>query len=87
MLSIYCDELQTDWDQFLPYLAFAYNTSVHATTKVSPFKALYKREPRFPLEISMRTAIFIEARLEVTNLAFEIKTNFKRIINLVKKNS
>jgi hypothetical protein len=29
------------WEECLPYIEFAYNRSVHSTTKVSPFQVVY----------------------------------------------
>lgn len=59
MLSAYCDENQQNWDLHLPYVSFAYNSAVHFTIKVSPYKAMYGREPRFPFEISTGTATYV----------------------------
>ena len=46
MLSKYVDGNQRDWDNALPYLLFAYNTSQHATIGFTPYKMLYAREFR-----------------------------------------
>lgn len=46
MLAAYSDSNQTNWDQYLPLVLFAYRTSEQATTKASPFSLLYGREPR-----------------------------------------
>ena len=37
MLSIYVSGIQRDWDNFLPYLMFAYRTSIHESTQENPF--------------------------------------------------
>ena len=37
MMRAYVDENQTNWDEGLPLLCFAYNTSTHETTKETPF--------------------------------------------------
>ena len=49
MICFIQDNLE-DWDEFLKQLAFAYNTTVHATTGVSPFQMVYGRLPRLPID-------------------------------------
>ena len=39
-----------DWGQYLDAAVFATNTSTQSTTKVTPFRMMFSREPRFPLE-------------------------------------
>ena len=41
---------QTDWDDFLPYVLFAYRTTPHSTLKQTPFYLLYGRNPRYPFD-------------------------------------
>ena len=40
----------TDWDQKLPYVLYAYRTSIQESTRESPFFLLYGRDPRLPTE-------------------------------------
>lgn len=48
MLAPYVCAQQSDWDEVLMYATFAYRTNRHATTKVSPFKAMFGHEARIP---------------------------------------
>jgi hypothetical protein len=50
MLSMYVNSKHSDWDRYLPYVTFAYNTTPHAGTKESPFFLLYGREARLPID-------------------------------------
>ena len=43
------------WHRALPYLAFAYNTSVHASTKMTPYAMMFGREARLPVDVWLDT--------------------------------
>jgi hypothetical protein len=53
ILASFFDPLHQDWDTILPFAIHAYNTSVQTSTRISPFGALYGRDPRFPQNIHM----------------------------------
>ena len=50
MLTHYVNQQQTDWDELLPFLCFAYNSSVHQITGYSPFYLLHGFVPRLPVD-------------------------------------
>ena len=39
-----------DWDEHLPYVLYAYRTSIQESTKESPFYLLYGRDARLPTD-------------------------------------
>ncbi|XP_078793179.1 uncharacterized protein LOC144987743 [Oryzias latipes] len=51
MLRKFVSETGTDWDQWLPYLLFAYREVPQASTGFSPFELLYGRQVRGPLDL------------------------------------
>ena len=53
MLSMYVADNQKDWDVYLPYVLFAYRTTVHETMQEQPFKLLYGREARLPIDVML----------------------------------
>lgn len=53
MLSKYTNTKQTDWDEYLPHVTFAYNSARQDTTKYSPFMLVYGREPILPTEANL----------------------------------
>jgi hypothetical protein len=55
MLKCFVDDFKGEWDEWLPKVCFAYNTSIHATTDETPFKALYGRTARIPMDIMFDT--------------------------------
>lgn len=40
-----------DWDQYIPGVLFAYHTSVHASTKCTPFEVMYTRTAKLPIDL------------------------------------
>jgi len=52
MLRCFVDENQQNWDDGLSLLALAYNSSVNSTTKQTPFKMWFGRDPRMPSDIA-----------------------------------
>ncbi|CAF0929655.1 unnamed protein product [Brachionus calyciflorus] len=51
MISCFVNEHQNDWDELLPFLAFAYNTSTHATTNYTPYEVMFGRAQKIPLDL------------------------------------
>ena len=44
MLRSYCGQQSQKWLKFLPLVEFAYNSSLHKSLQMSPFKTLYGQE-------------------------------------------
>ncbi|KZS19711.1 Uncharacterized protein APZ42_013760 [Daphnia magna] len=50
MLSMYVSSDHKDWDESLPFVTFAYNTSRHESKGRTPFYLVYGREAVFPID-------------------------------------
>ena len=53
MLRAYVTKKQTNWEDYLPILEFAYNSAKHVTTGFSPFMLLYGFQPRSPVTMGL----------------------------------
>ena len=53
MLAKTVDQSGRDWDKRIPYVLYAYRTSVQESTKESPFFLLYGRDARLPTEAAL----------------------------------
>jgi hypothetical protein len=49
-IGTYVNQQQSDWDQYLPYVTFAYNTSKQSTIQMEPFKLMYGRDAILPFD-------------------------------------
>ncbi|CAC5393704.1 unnamed protein product [Mytilus coruscus] len=53
MLSMYVSGHQRDWDTFIPFVLFAYRTSLHESIQETPFFLIHGRDPVLPVEAAM----------------------------------
>ncbi len=54
MLAAYVTGDPARWDEYLPYITFAYNTSKQASVKETPFYLLYGHDPLGPDELTVQ---------------------------------
>jgi len=47
-LRHYINKDQTDWDEWVPYAMFAYNTTPHTATGYTPFELMYGHQAELP---------------------------------------
>ena len=53
MLRAYVAKTPSKWEQYLPILEFAYNSSKHTTTGYSPFMLMYSFQPHALVDITI----------------------------------
>ena len=53
MLTCYVVDEPEQWERFLPYVTFAYNTAVHTTLQECPFFLFFGRPPVLPNDIKL----------------------------------
>lgn len=50
-LRSYVTQQHSEWDTWLPYYVFSYNTSVHSSTKYTPYELVYGKKCNLPSNI------------------------------------
>lgn len=70
MLAKYVSTRQDDWDQYLGFIALAYNASVHKATQETPFFLMHGFDCRLPSEFP----------LEVTNPNYVDSQNYALLL-------
>jgi hypothetical protein len=79
ILRCYVSPHHDDWDEHLATLEFAYNDSLHASTGVTPFFALYGRHPYSPLSLYFPPARKPDEKESVTEFADRIQSLYRQV--------
>ena len=57
MVAMFVEENQRDWDDWVPLLAYAYNSAKNTVTKFTPFELMTGREARAPRDLLLRERV------------------------------
>jgi transposase InsO family protein len=79
-LTIYATD-KTKWIDHIHAVVFAYNTSVHATTKFSPYQLIYGRDPRLPLDLLLEdsTTPYLDETQFGLQISETLRETFKKV--------
>ena len=76
-----------DWDQFLPYLLFAYREVPQASTGFSPFELLYGQQVCGPLDVLRETwEVRNTSKESIVSYVLAIQDRLMKLQDLVKDN-
>ena len=79
LLSKLTQNDKVEWDKYLPFLLWAYRGMVHATTGFSPYKLLFDREMRMPLDELVRfwKGIEVQNEMDITEHIEVMRANME----------
>ena len=87
MMKKFTSKTKKDWDEYLPYLLFAYREAPQESTGFSPFELLYGRRVRGPLDVlrEVWTEEESEKTTEITHLV-QMRERLEEMSTLVRTN-
>ena len=68
------NEKQNDWDLLIKRILFGYRTSVHAITYVTPFTAMFRRDPVLPIYLDTGSYKAVGTRVTTAETVKELTT-------------
>lgn len=76
LLRIVINKNLRNWEDYLPFIEFAYNRAVHLTTSYSPFEIVYGFNPLtsldlFPLPVNERGSMDAKRKAEMAKALHE----------------
>ena len=83
MLKIWCNEEQDNWDEYLPYVLFAYNTSYHTLLQETPFFLVNGRDPKLLSDIIVNKSY--DTYSDVHIYGDELINKLKSVYNRIKQ--
>lgn len=85
MLSMYVGSSQKDWDEYLPFVIFAYNSTEQKSTQYSPFELLFGRKPILPID---RILNHDSSRytIDLDDYYLDLKDHLNKSFNLARLN-
>ena len=78
ILTMYVDRDHSNWDDFLQASIVAYNTTVHSSSKFSPYEANYGRAPITLADVMLSTPVDLSER-STSDYVVQLKQNASRI--------
>lgn len=79
-LAIFAEENQRSWDRYLHALAFAYNTTIHASHLSTPYFIVYGRHPLKPIDLAIGTPILaVEEGVQELGKGAEAQTEHENL--------
>nr|CAI5863137.1 unnamed protein product [Callosobruchus analis] len=81
-LKHYINNDQTDWDKWIDFAMFSYNTTIHTSTKFSAHELLFGNKPNIPSNIQQTP----EFRYTYDNYLDELKLKLQKSHQIAREN-
>ena len=86
ILSKYISVNQTDWDKFVDSVVFAYNSTVHDTTGITPYRMVFGEEIKLPVDIATEKVDIGQSSVPKTQAEYvrELERSLNEMYDIVR---
>lgn len=84
-LASICNSRRTNWDQQLSKTTFAYNTSRHTSTRMTPFHMMFGRHPKLPFDLHRSRTTATECHEYTTQLTEYLRTALESVTSNISR--
>ena len=84
-LRSFTNELHDDWDSWLPYYCFCYNTTPNTDTQYTPFEIVFGKQVNFPTYTLNKIEPMYNHEEYYTQLKFKLQTIAQRVRDIIVK--
>ncbi|XP_044761285.1 uncharacterized protein LOC123318665 [Coccinella septempunctata] len=81
-LRHYINENQSDWDCWIDFAMFSYNTTTHSSTKFSPHELLFGKQPQIPTSLTNS----VDFKYTYENYVDELKLKLQKSQEIARNN-
>ena len=87
MLTMYCEQEQHKWDEYLPQLLMAYRSSMHSSTHLTPNMMVFGREITLPFQaVIARPDDDDDDDDEIDDYLLTLKLSLQRVHEVARRN-
>jgi hypothetical protein len=85
MLSMFVSSHQRDWDEYLPYVMFAYRNSIHSSTQETLYFLMHLRNPNLPEDLARMVQVEDDSRWTVEEYKQDMLSLMERVFGEVRE--
>ena len=88
MIASYIDIKQTNWDDYIDSIVMAYNSSVHETTGITPYRMVFGTEMTVPVELQTEPVHLSDAEeMTVSEYVRNMRKNLELVHEIARENT
>lgn len=84
-LKSYATSAKSDWDEWLPYACFMYNTTPHSSSRYTPYELVFGKQPIIPSSVKKAPAPLYNYDDFSQELRFRLQNSWRKAIDNLKR--